>query len=815
MVAAIVMVGRGISGAAEARAFLSRDSRLPDPFLFAGMQGAVDALATAIDQGRKVVVHGDYDADGITATALLQIVLGELGAHVDWYLPSRFEEGYGLSGQAVEAIVAQGAAVLVTVDCGVNYPDEVALARRLGLEVIVVDHHQPGARLPDCHLIHHVHGDYPHGDLCGVGLALKLAHGLHVHRAQARRDVLPKDLALVLDLVAVGTIADLASLRGENRYYVSEGIKLINIGQRAGLRALAEVSGCAGNVDSGAVAFRLAPRLNAAGRLADPSPPLRLLLTQDSDEAISLAADLHELNGARQDLERQIFEEALRLVTSLPSLPKVLVLANEDWHEGVVGIVASRLVERYQRPTFLLSVRDGIAKGSGRSIPAYDLFQALTSCSGLLTVYGGHAQAVGLTLEAGGVESLRQALERHADGLLCPEDLIPSYHADAVVTSEELSLDTALALAALEPCGGGNPKPRLLVVDATLEGVTPTRSGLHMRCRLRSGGVRIGAVGFGMGKRSDLIESQPRSRPVGGQLRADEWQGTMRTQLVLECVGSHNSQNPPGLSCGPDCPLDVSGGVGAPPAVPTTNECQLGDSTAGQWPTGTRDLRGKAGRWSEVAQVLGAQERSVILTGSCPTSLAGLRSSLPFESFVKDGFSCVSRYCAGAATARLERSAVVVAEWEIVNDVLQPIGRREHVIVLDPPFRRAHLRSVSRLAEEGAVVHLTYGEEERKALARLLRYQLHPRFAMVCLYKAMQSGIAEVDGLYARASALAWAEAKVLLTVPDLERAREILSALHLEQTPAERARLEARNNAAYRQAEADYRECAALCLTL
>jgi single-stranded-DNA-specific exonuclease len=286
-VAAMVLTGRGLGDPDAAREFLECTFPLPDPFLFADMQGAVQTILTAVDQGRNIVVHGDYDADGITATALLVLGLRALGANVDWYLPSRFNEGYGLSRTAVEAIVARGAAVLVTVDCGVNYPDEVALAQESGLEVIVVDHHEPGPRLPECHLIHHVKGEYPHGDLCGVGLALKLMHALHIERLGAERHRLPAGLTQSLDLVAIGTVADLAALRGENRYYVREGLKLLNLGQRVGLRALAEVSSSAGAIDSGTVAFRLAPRLNAAGRLADPSPPLELLLTENEGEARS------------------------------------------------------------------------------------------------------------------------------------------------------------------------------------------------------------------------------------------------------------------------------------------------------------------------------------------------------------------------------------------------------------------------------------------------------------------------------------------------------------------------------------------------
>ncbi len=297
----MVLAGRGLCDASSARRFLECSAPLPDPFLFEDMAGAVAAVLSAVDERRKIVVHGDYDADGVTATALMVGGLRALGAEVDWYLPTRFKEGYGLSAAAVDAIADGGASLLITVDCGVNYPAEVALARQRGLEVVVVDHHQPGPTLPECHVIHHSRGQYPDGELCGVGLALKVLHAIHMRRFGAEPGTLPADLASSLDLVAIGTVADLSALRGENRYYVREGLRLLNLGQRVGLRALSEVSSCAGSIDSGAIAFRLAPRLNAAGRLADATPPLRLLLTQDErrSETSGCGAARHERPATR------------------------------------------------------------------------------------------------------------------------------------------------------------------------------------------------------------------------------------------------------------------------------------------------------------------------------------------------------------------------------------------------------------------------------------------------------------------------------------------------------------------------------------
>jgi single-stranded-DNA-specific exonuclease len=813
-VVAMVLAGRGLSDPTEARQFLDCSFPLPDPFLFSDMQGAVGTLLGAIDAGRKVVVHGDYDADGITATALLVVGLRQLGARVDWYLPSRFHEGYGLSRAAVETIAAADAAVLVTVDCGVNYPDEVALARELGLEVVVVDHHEPGPRLPECHLIHHLNGDYPHGELCGVGLALKVMHGLHIERAGAKRDRLPAELLRVLDLVAVGTVADLAPLKSENRYYVREGIKLLNLGQRVGLRALTEVAACSGSVDSGAVAFRLAPRLNAAGRLADPSPPLRLLLCEDEVEAKRLAGQLHELNGERQDIERAIFEAAQRQVTALAVLPTVLVLADPDWHEGVLGVVASRMVESYHRPTVLLRISDGVAKGSGRSIPGYDLLSGLAACSPLLSIYGGHTQAAGLTLESERVEQFRKALCEHAGSALSDADLVPKYRADAVLTAEELSADTALALTALEPFGSGNPRPRFLLVDTLLEDAECTRNRLHLKCRAQVGGVRLPAIGFGMGSMLHQTAGERRCL-VGAQLKVDEWQGSVRAQLVLERIAQVPDQSSAIRECTTRC-------GDAEPAAEDGTYRETPPADAAQkpgrgivWPPYVRDLRGHPGRLTSLAQVLATQEPAVLFTASALRTAELLGSSIPLEVLVAGGVACVDQGSTSVTPERLRDSGLAIVEWGAAGRLADVLRDRAHAIALDPPFRGGQVRAVTALAEAGATVHLLYGEQERKDTCTLLRYLVHPRYAMVCLYKAMQSGEVDEYRLYQQARAHALSEAHVVLTTAQLREALAILRDLGLERVTEGRAKLDARQNAAYRKADADYQECLRLCLIL
>lgn len=819
-VAAAVLAGRGIVDPAEARMFLDCAYPIPDPFLFAAMCGAVATLSEAIDRRTRVVIHGDYDADGITATAVMVLGLRHFGIEAEWYLPNRFNEGYGLSRTAVETIAAAGPAVLVTVDCGVNYPGEVALAKNAGLEVIVVDHHQPGPVLPECHVIHSVVGDYPHHDLCGVGLALKLLHALFIHRGIARPDVLPSQLATLLDLVAVGTVADLAPLRGENRYYVKEGLKLVGIGQRVGLRALATVAACTGVVDTGTVAFRLAPRLNAAGRLADPSPPLRLLLTEDEEEARELAAKLHELNGARQDVERQILDQAVAEVEALTELPPALVLAGAQWHEGVVGIVASRLVERYHRPTILLGLRDGVAKGSGRSIPGFDLMAGLEAGARYLTVYGGHKQAVGLTLPAHCVDDFRQAVEEHAQRCLRAEDLAPSYRADVVLRGEDVNADTARALALLGPFGSGNPRPKILLVDAAVQNADVTRNGAHLRCTVEVDGVRTRGIGFGLGGSLRELVEQPGERILGAQFRVDEWQGNPRPEFLLECIGSAvgttvYDASPPLGSCLSDCPHAVWGLNGGGP--PTANDPRCGGLTQVRGVLSlpyVRDLRNGKGRLSAIAQVLSSGETAVLLTCSVKHALPSLRAlaSLPA---LWDGLACWGRGCAGRASDRLVGARTALVEWDVVERWPAGVDRPTHVIVLDPPFRTLHLELLSDLADAGAIVHLCYGDDERQATRKLLRYLVHPRFAMVCVYRAMQEGEHSLEELLARAAQIAWREASVVLTRDELCRAADILAELGVGRVSSPEAKLDTRSSCAYAAAEAEYEECSKLCQSL
>src|SRR5438093_6167734 len=401
-----VLVRRGYGDPGQARSFLAGEQPLHDPFLLGDMELAVERIRAAIAAGKRICVHGDYDVDGICATVLAVLVLRELGADVEWHLPSRFDEGYGVSGATLERLAEEGCGLVLTVDCGITAVDEVRRARELGLEVVVTDHHRPGDELPDCPLVATRPSDYPFPELCGTGVAYKLGQAL----LGADSDVLRRHL----DLVGLATIADVVPLLGENRSLVTAGLRSLARTQKPGLQALMKVAHVdPATVDTGQVGFRLAPRINAAGRLGHPGAALELLLTEDADEARRLADRLEELNRDRQAVEDKILRAAIAQVEEWPEAKrrrKAYVVWGEDWHEGVIGIVASRLVERYHRPVVLVAGGSGeLWKGSGRSISSFDLHAALGACATRLERFGGHRAAAGLSIAPESVESFAEA----------------------------------------------------------------------------------------------------------------------------------------------------------------------------------------------------------------------------------------------------------------------------------------------------------------------------------------------------------------------------------------------------------------------
>ena len=524
-----VLLRRGYGEADAAREFLDGQAPSHDPRLLGDVEAACDAIEAAIASGVRICVHGDYDVDGICATALAVICLGELGADVGWHLPSRFEEGYGLSGAALQRIAEEGYGLVLTVDCGITAADEVEEAKRLGLQVVVTDHHRPADRLPQCPIVATRPSSYPFPELCGTGVVYKLAQALGA-----------PGLDRQLDLVALATIADVVPLVDENRVLAIAGLKRLTLAERPGIAALMRTARVdPATVDEGAVAFRLAPRINAAGRLCRPEAALELLLTDDLDEAARLAQRLQELNRDRQAVEDRILRSAVEQLESWPAARQAqrgYVLAGEDWHEGVIGIVASRLVEKYRRPVVLIAGADGDWKGSGRSIGSFDLHAALGACSEHLERFGGHRAAAGLSIHPDRVEAFAAAFAERADALLTEDDLRAPLVVDAVVPGRACTLELADELRRLAPFGLGNPGVTLLVAGCELSDLTTVGDGKHLRFRaVDEGGAAGSAIAFGLGSQLDRWR-QVGSYDVAFRLEANTWNGTTAPQLVVRRI---------------------------------------------------------------------------------------------------------------------------------------------------------------------------------------------------------------------------------------------------------------------------------------
>ena len=526
-----VLVRRGYTDPGEARAFL--EGALPghDPFLLGDMTDAVETIRSAIASGKQICVHGDYDADGICATALAVLILRELGADVRWHLPSRFEEGYGLQRETLARLADEGCGLVLTVDCGVTAVDEIAEARARGLEVVVTDHHRPGETLPDCPVVATRPSEYPFPELCGTGVVYKLGEALlgPEHEALTRH----------FDLVALATISDVVPLVDENRALALAGLRALARTQKPGLRALMKSARVdPARVDEGAVGFRLAPRINASGRLSRPGAALELLLTEDKDEAGRLAHQLEELNRERQGVEDRILREALAKVEEWPEAKqrrRGYVLADEGWHEGVIGIVASRLVERFHRPVVLIAGGGDAWKGSGRSTGAFDLHGGLAACSGHLERFGGHRAAAGLSILPENVEAFADAFAAHADSVLTEDDLRPRTVVDAVVSGGELTLALCGELRRLAPFGLGNPGVTLLLPSCELGDLATVGDGKHLRFRVHDRDRSGSAIAFGLGTQLDRFRRQGRYDVVF-RLEENHWNGTVAPQLVVRRV---------------------------------------------------------------------------------------------------------------------------------------------------------------------------------------------------------------------------------------------------------------------------------------
>lgn len=535
-----VLYNRGITDPADVAAFLRGKGDEANPFTLPGMPTAITRLRQALRAGEPIAVYGDFDADGVTATALLVQTLRALGGHVRPYIPHRVDEGYGLHKEALTQLVRNGVRVVVTVDCGVRSLDEVAHANRLGLDVIITDHHSVGPQLPEAVAVidpKRADSRYPFGELAGVGVAYKLVQALlrsHHQVPVTRQEVRLEEEDLV-DLVALGTVADLAPLLGENRTLVYKGLERINRMERPGIEALCRRAGLKpGRVDATAIGYALGPRLNAAGRLAHAKVAYQLLETEYPAEAEQLAEELDRLNRERQQLTLEIQERARQLALTTAEEAPLLFAAAPDFLAGIVGLVASRLVDEFYRPAVVVEVGEDVSRGSCRSIPEFHITRALEECAHLLLRYGGHAAAAGFTVPNEHLDALADRLRRLATEQLAGVELVPVLAVDAEVKLAQMSWELERELAQLEPCGYANPQPLFLSRNVRLLGQRAVgNEGRHLKLTLSDGQVVWDGIAFRQGEWAGKL---PNRVDLVYHLEINEWNDQQRLQLNVQDV---------------------------------------------------------------------------------------------------------------------------------------------------------------------------------------------------------------------------------------------------------------------------------------
>ena len=527
---AAVLINRGIDSEEIGRQFLDcDDSVVNDPFLMLGMYEAVDFLTEAIEDKRKITIYGDYDVDGITSVSILYRYLKSAGADINCYIPNRFTEGYGMNIDAISKISAKGSEIIIALDCGITSLAEVALAKELGMDVMIVDHHNPPEELPDADIIinpKQKYCQYPFKELCAAGLALKLVEA-HGGKAVASD---------YYDIAAIGTVADVVPLKNENRYYVRRGIIKMNTAPSAGVKALKVVAGYADkNINARGIAFGMAPRLNAAGRMSTARDGLNMFLSDDFKTAYSLALKLNEYNEERRKIEKEIYDSGTEMILSGNLCDKKIIIAfGEGWNKGVIGIAASRFVEKYNRPSLVISCGDDVCTGSARSIDGFDIYKALCECRDLYTKFGGHSQAAGFSLPRANIPEFVLRMEAYADKNITEDMLVPRIDCEFKLSPSDINMKTAKELASLEPFGKDNEAPvfysdRLNFKNAVIIG----KDKNVIRTALDAGGLSIDCVGFG---KADYIDAVNCTAPKSAVFSVDinTWQGIEKVQLGLK-----------------------------------------------------------------------------------------------------------------------------------------------------------------------------------------------------------------------------------------------------------------------------------------
>ncbi len=511
--------------------------KLCDPYLMRDMDKAVARVIRGIEQNETIVIYGDYDVDGITSTAVLTHFLRSRGGQVFYYIPDRLREGYGMNEQAIDHIAASGAGLIITVDCGITAIREVKYAQSLGIDVIVTDHHECKEDIPDAVAVLNPKRndcDYPFKKLAGIGVIFKLLQGLTIAMKLHMQALFDE----YLDIVALGTIADVMPLTGENRIIVKKGLAQMEYTANRGIRALIKLAGVeGGRITTGTVGFVLAPRINAAGRIGSPTTAVELLLAVDDKTAEDYAQKLHEENKERQDIEQDILEDAEKMLKENADYQSdsVLVLAKEGWHHGIIGIVASKITERFHKPCILISIENGMGKGSGRSIKHFNLFAALTACGEYLVKFGGHELAAGLTVREEHLAEFRKKINQYAEDTLTEEAFIPEIMIDTELPVEYLNLNTVDKFSVMAPYGMGNPSPVFLCRNLRVTSVRTMSDDKHLRLNLSDGHFMISVVGFSMGALAKELAPQDKVDIVFN-LETNVYRGERRMQVLLKDV---------------------------------------------------------------------------------------------------------------------------------------------------------------------------------------------------------------------------------------------------------------------------------------
>ncbi len=534
-----LLVNRGLTDPEEAKAFLMPDlARLHDPFQFRDMKRAVERIARAIQNQEQILVYGDYDVDGITSISVIIRVLGKLlPGKLLYYIPKRLEEGYGLHLTSLEKALAKGVRLIITVDCGISAIEESAYLKTRGIDIIITDHHEPPPCLPDAYAIINPKVDgmgYPFGQLAGVGVAFKLLQGLATYFPELEEKIQEN-----LDLVALGTVADIVPLLGENRILVKYGLIRLAKTQNVGLQALLQTAGLKDReINAGHIGFILAPRINAAGRMGNPSQGVKLFTTGDPLNAIDLAKELDKENQIRQEVENQVLQEALAQIQRNPGLLEehALVLAGENWHLGVIGIVASKLVEIYNKPVILIGMDGDEGRGSGRSISGFNLFEAIEANSSYLIKFGGHEFAAGITVTRENIPAFAKAFLETSKARLTRDDLIPFLKIESLVDLNHITLDLARELSRLAPCGPANPTPVLGCQALNLvEYRNVGENGKHIKIKVAKSDSILEGIGFNMGSVQSELAST-REVDLAFSLEENHWNGTAQIQLNIKDI---------------------------------------------------------------------------------------------------------------------------------------------------------------------------------------------------------------------------------------------------------------------------------------